>query len=1107
MQKQYWQINVEKLAEDIKKSAVSANTEEDLKMKVEPLLQNAFEKIGVDISTVQYEKTSTSYRGRTDAVYGYLTIEYKQSGKLSQKNEVKNVVTQLQNYLSGQALQFKQQKEDFLEKAVGVAIDGENILFVRFTKRPTILQTPIPIEIPQIELLPYASVGQGFQVLGPYPVNKSSISNLLIYVRASAKRPLTAKDLATVFSPNCSITQRAMSELYSALVRAQRRQTPSRIKTFFDEWNRIFGIVYGQELEKAEKAAEKTAQLYQMPGGTRLPQLLFSIHTFYAFLMKLIAIELVSLQRESTVESFVAGLSSLDDERLKEELNNLESGADFLHKGIENFLEADFFSWYLDGWEPQLANVFRDIVRSLSEFEPATPVLEPEWTKDLLQNLYETIVPQELRHDLGEYYTPDWLAGYVVDKSGYSGKIGERFLDPACGSGTFLIQAIDRVKKYYEKQKNVDIKDVASHILNNVVGFDINPLAVLTARTNYIIAFSKFISYVRPIVIPVYLCDSVLAPTKYREEGELQLDNTVVFKTTKCDYKFPVSIQNKELIDKFTSDVDIALRSKISSANFEKRLKREFDLSDIDLKLLLEIYRQIKTLDDNGENGIWAKYIKNAFAPAFLGQFDFVIGNPPWIRWDFLSDDYRKVTLKLWQIYGLFSLKGYAGRLGGGKKDFSMLFTYACADNYLKDKGTLGFVITMEVFKSKGAGEGFRQFELKNSKTPLKILGMEDMVDLKPFFAANKTSIFFLKKGEKTNYPVPSVEWKRKKGIGKIQPDLDIDEVLANSQRKQTKAIPINPNKITSAWQTAPISDLKIYSCLKGKNPYKAHLGVNADPYGIFWLKVEETRPDGKLVIQNLFDRGKSDIKSVKTAIESELIFPAVTGGDIIKFGIKSSFYILVTQDPIKRMGYDEDYLSSKYPLTYAYLVQFKNFLLKRALYKKYFFRDIKKNGKIVDRVPFAPFYSQYNISEETFARYRVTWKAMASKMSSVVLSSIKTVYGNKAILSTKVTSFISTNNRDEAHYLCAVINSQLVNNFISSFSAAGRGFGTPSVMENLAIPKFNPNNKTHQKLSELSEEAHNRVKSRISAGAGKSDVSDIENEINSEVKKLWNIK
>jgi len=68
----------------------------------------------------------------------------------------------------------------------------------------------------------------------------------------------------------------------------------------------------------------------------------------------------------------------------------------------------------------------------------------------------------------------------------------------------------------------------------------------------------------------------------------------------------------------------------------------------------------------------------------------------------------------------LFSLKGFHTRLGGGKKDFSMLFTYASCDYYLKDDlkdgAKLAFLITQEVFRSKGAGEGFRRVQLGEGK-------------------------------------------------------------------------------------------------------------------------------------------------------------------------------------------------------------------------------------------------------------------------------------------------------------------------------------------------------------------------------------------------------
>lgn len=238
------------------------------------------------------------------------------------------------------------------------------------------------------------------------------------------------------------------------------------------------------------------------------------------------------------------------------------------------------------------------------------------------------------------------------------------------------------------------------------------------------------------------------------------------------------------------------------------------------------------------------------------------------------------------------------------------------------------------------------------------------MVDLKPFQAANKTSIFFLKKGEKTTYPVPVLEWKRKKGIGSIPPEWLLDEVRAGCVIKKSKAIPINPKKASSSWQTAPTSDLRVYSRLKGKNFYRAYRGASTEPYGVFWLNVKEVRPDGLLVIENMHERGKRQIKSVHTAIEPDLVFPALSGGEIMKFGAKSHFYVLISQDPAKRE----------------------------------------------------------------------------------------------------------------------------------------RGFGAPSVMSNLAIPKFNADNKIHMRLAELSEEAHSLVQKGKSA-------EEIEKEINDLVRKLWNIE
>ena len=1091
-EKQFWQTDTEKLASDLGRSARGSHTEEDFKMRAEPLIKRAFDNLGVDVDVVRYEKATgfRSKRNLADVVYGYLVIEYKAPGKLRRPATVSESKEQLERYLTAEAEQYGVHKEDTLEKMVGVSLDGEQILFCRFSRTARMLTPPVPVRrAEQMGLFPHEPPIRGFQFLGPYPVNASSLANLLIFARAAARRPLTAQHLASVFGPAHTVAQQALSELYSAVMRAQRRTGPSRVKTFFQEWDRLFGVVYGQELEKAEHTAEETARLYQMPGGVRLKQFLFAIHTYYAFLMKLIAVELLAMQRESTVETFVAELPALDNDRLRERLSHLESGYAFSARGIENFLEADLFSWYLDSWTGALAEAIRGMVRALAEFEPATPVLEPQWTQDLLQKLYELIVPQKLRHDLGEYYTPGWLAGYLVDKAGYTGSLGSRFLDPACGSGTFLVQAIHRAIRHAESQPRVRIGKVAEAILDNIVGFDLNPLAVLAARTNYLIAFSRFIPYVRPISIPIYLCDSVVPPDQSRDKQQDLYDNdVVVFTTTVRDYIFPISMRDKAKIDQFTGLVDQAIRGKLEPAAFARRLSREMQLPTEDRERLIEVYRQIKELDDQGQNGIWAKYIKNAFAPVYVGRFDFVIGNPPWIRWGYLSDDYRKRTLPLWQNYGLFSLKGHEARLGAGEKDFSMLFTYACADRYLKDGGILGFVITHEVFKSKGAGEGFRRFFLPEGNTPLKVLTMEDMVDLKPFQAANKTSLFTLKRGDPTTYPLPVVEWKRKPGVGRVQPDWSLEEVLRKTERANFQAIPVDPDKPTSSWQTARRADLRASEVLKGTNPYKARLGARVEPYGVFWLRIKEVRPDGKLVIENLHDRGKRKVPLVSTTIESDLVYPAVSGGDLVRFGVQSHFYVLMSQDPATRGPYPESWMLDHAPLTHAYLKPFEQILLSRG-------------SKVVRQfAEKTEFYAMYGIGKYTVATYRVTWKRMASKMAAMVLSTLPTPFGRKTAISTDTTSFMVARNRGEAHYLCAILNSDIVDSFIRSYSSAGRGFGAPSVMENLAIPEFDSENRVHSRLADLSIEAHKLV------GRGHA-IADPEAQINEAVRRLWNIR
>jgi len=37
------------------------------------------------------------------------------------------------------------------------------------------------------------------------------------------------------------------------------------------------------------------------------------------------------------------------------------------------------------------------------------------FSEDVLKGLYQELVDPEERHELGEYYTPDWLAEYIAE--------------------------------------------------------------------------------------------------------------------------------------------------------------------------------------------------------------------------------------------------------------------------------------------------------------------------------------------------------------------------------------------------------------------------------------------------------------------------------------------------------------------------------------------------------------------------------------------------------------------------------------------------------------------------------------------------------------------
>jgi len=1062
----------DKLVRSTEQTMRSAKTEEDLRIGFERALANLLENAGFN-SDQRYERLSDKaksvFKGRPDAVHGQVVIEYEPPNAFSSKRNIEHTYNQLIDYVTAEVKASQKDTGEGFIRIVGVGFDGSLIFFVKCRPAGKTGSTKEP--------------ALDFIMDGPYKFDSESAFTFVTYLRALVRVALTAENLAERFGPKSRVAQ----ETVSAFVDALRNWTTKRAKVFFNEWQRLFGIVYGEQFAGgADKKTKALAEIYGLDKETDFQIILFCVHTYFALLMKLIAAELLSVSEGSLTTSFSSGIVHAEREELEARLADIETGGVYSKRGITNFLEGDFFRWYLEALSsPRLQDAIKAVARGLSEFEPATTTIEPEVSRDLLKKLYQYLVPDVVRHHLGEYYTPDWLAELVLNESGYKGDTRKRLLDPACGSGTFLVLAIQRARLFGAKN-NEPTTETAKRILANIWGFDLNPVAIIAARTNYVFALGNLVNELGAIEIPVYLADSVLWP---KQKGQMLLsqDGAVEVRTSVGSFFVPkIWVADRSLMRRAAPVIEELVRIGCSESEALERLKKEGLVFPPHEKVVVKFYEHILELDKDGRNGIWSRFLKNVFAPMTANKFDFVVGNPPWIRWGYLSDEYRKATLEMWQNYGLFSLKGHAARLGGGEKDFSMLFTYAAADHYLARNGTLGFLITQEVFKSKGAGEGFRKFRLGDRDT-LKVIKAHDLVTVQPFeAAANKTAAIFLKKRGETTYPVPYTVWKRRKGVGKIATDLKLKEAKKLLEKQNLMARPIG--KSNGSWQTLKKTDGGLKH-IEGENAYQARRGASTEPYGVFWLEVQQALSNGDLIVRNLEEMGKRKIRKVRERIEPDLVYPAVRGSDIERWRAKPQIYVLMVQNPEKSEPYSEKRMKRDWPCTYNYLTRFKDILLSRGS------RPVRELAERTE------FYAMFGIGKYTIARYKVVWKRMAGDIVAAVISQAKTDFGWKKIIPTDTTSLFATEDENEAHYLCAIINSTAVRRFIKSYSSPGRGFGAPSVMEHVGIPKFDRKNEIHRNLSELSRSLH---KLRID---GKDDrIAELEKEVDTYVSKLFGV-
>jgi hypothetical protein len=1047
-----------------------------------------------ELPTPEYEKSvrTSTFMGRADAVHRRLVIEYERPRSMRAAAHRAEALQQVCDYITGLTLgaqaksqiaepglfppeiTYSQPEEERLAANVGLVTDGEQFVFVQ--RRGKKWHTD------------------------SRSLDADTAEKLLLWLRAMSRKDLSPENLIADFGPESPLA----ADVVGVLAKLVASKKHPKANVVYEEWRRIFGIVYGtDQLLRARRDSESRdlAKAYRLKLGLEFPVLLFSVHTYYALLMKLLATEVIVAQGELGA-SFIGVLAA---GRLKEQLRELESGEVLQRHNIRNAIEQDFFGWYPEAWTRDLQTVLWRFAQTLGAYDIGSVELKPDRAQDLLKDLYHGLIPESVRHALGEYYTPDWLAEHTLDLAGYDGDPHKTFLDPSCGSGTFLVLAIHRVRQWLtdrtvewgSSEKKLEAVRLIRH---NIVGFDLNPLAVIASRTNYLFALGPLLRYRErgpEFEIPVYLTDSVLLPGRSMAQANLFAQETVAFPMTVGTFNVPAEVVDNRQVPDLMNLLHECITERHDSDSFVERSIAELGLRGTDnLKASLgALFGTMRDLDRQGKNRVWAKLIRNRYASLFFkGYFDFVVGNPPHVNWESLTPEWRTAAEESYRHYGLFTLKGLESRHGGGKKDIATLFTYAVMDHFVKDGGILSLVVHVSLFKTSGAGEGFRRFRL-GDKDPFCVEEAHDFKSFQPFQTDPKMKIktrtltFRAVKGRATRYPVPYFAWS-KTTPGFIPGNLEWREVLQRLESTELVATPLrgtSPEGILSPWLTIPKAKhpqcRRVIAPVNYKPSYEGHAGIYSGGLnGAYFLEIVDRNPNGTVLVRNMHDVGKIACPRVEATIEADLVFPLLRGRSVRRWGYKPAGHVLIVQDPKTQRGYPEKWLQQTHPLTWAYLKKFEKLLRERKAFKKFF--DPKTD----------PFYSMYAVGQHTFAPHKVVWMDISATMKAAVVSR---EVGVELPIPEHKLLLLTTATADEAYYVAAVLNSDPVDTVVTGYIVDNSVSTHP--IENIRIPKYDPKDDVHSTLVGLSRSAH--------AATARDDdraVAKAEAIINKAVLALW---
>lgn len=467
----------------------NCNNEEELRQQLQNELNLYARKMGITNTYINFRNENNLVSGRTDFVYGNSIIEFKTYDKLSSKHQLESSRHQLFKYLTDIKYHNLQM--------YGFLFDG--VKLESYVKDRDNNISPISdsnqINVENVHNFLNIIFNQNHKIISPWNIQN---------------------DFAILTNGGTLIKQSKSLELLRSIYRLLTSQKNQKTELLYLEWEKLFKLSE-KDQGKSEDITKRIKIFSELIGKeinrNNEYQVLFSLHTTLNIIIKLLLVKSTNYMNEhfQYVEKLEHYYRSSDIQLVKKFLIQIESGKYFRQINILNLVDSDFFSWYLsEMWDQDLLDNLKSIMLMIDKYTFDNHFSQQNILADLFRGLYENFIPKVVRHSFGEYHTPSYLVKFVLASQNIpiSDYRNKTFIDPCCGSGTFILELYNhKIKNYHHK---IDFQE----FLNGIVGVDVNPISSLISKANiFINAINKVtFSSDKNYEIPIYNCDSLYIP-------------------------------------------------------------------------------------------------------------------------------------------------------------------------------------------------------------------------------------------------------------------------------------------------------------------------------------------------------------------------------------------------------------------------------------------------------------------------------------------------------------------------------------------------------------------------------------------------------------------